>query len=396
VSREAAIEIAFDALLVGMLFWQPLRDVAAVGLLLLLVADAGEPLSDEWTWSVGAFLAVNLLAAVASADVEASLAELRFYPLGLLVFLGGRRTIAAGGGDRVAVVVVAMLVVFTLDEARQYLTGRSFLRASTPMWGRFQGALVYPSDVSLLALLLPIGSLALFGRDGLRAAAGALVCALVATAVSLSGTRVGFLALVIFAICAGWIHGRPRLSAAIVAIAVTIVIATAGLGLGTVASRTLSASTYRAENRLPQWRAAIELFRESPLLGQGPHGFRDIVRARHREPAFRGVHLKWAPYPHNIYLEALCGTGLFGLAALAWLMSHGARHLWRAGRDRALARAALVSLGAFAAVGLFDLSLVKDWVQVAFWLPLGIAAGGSAGGDPAEATAGRRAGGGAE
>ena len=46
----------------------------------------------------------------------------------------------------------------------QVLSGKSLLRANAPMWGRFQGALVYPSDVSLLALLLPIGSVALFGR----------------------------------------------------------------------------------------------------------------------------------------------------------------------------------------------------------------------------------------
>ena len=34
---------------------------------------------------------------------------------------------------------------------------------------------------------------------------------------------------------------------------------------------------------------------------------------------------------------------------------------------------ALVSLGIFAVIGAFDMSLVKDWVQFCFWLPLGIA-----------------------
>jgi O-antigen ligase len=191
---------------------------------------------------------------------------------------------------------------------------------------------------------------------------------------------------------AGWIYGRPRLSAALLAVALVVFVATAGLGFATVARRMLSPATYRAENRLPQWHAAVVLFRESPILGQGPHSFRDLVTARHREPDFRRIQLKYAPYPHDIYLEALCGTGVCGLAALLWLMCTAAAALHRR-RATPMARAALVSLAAFAAIGVVDLSLVKDWVQVAFWVPIAVAAGLSSGGDDEEATTlGRSAG----
>jgi O-antigen ligase len=397
VSRERAIEIAFDGLLVGMLIWQPLRDAAALALLVLLASEpasaegsrARSVVPSEWRWPIAAFFAANLLAAAASAYPRVSFAYLAFYPLGLLVFLGARRTIAAGGAYRVATVVLAIIVAFGADEMCQYVTGRSFLRPSAPMWGRFQGALVYPSDVSLLALLLPIASVAAFGGSRRKLALGVAVVALVAIAISLSGTRAGFGALVIFGLAAGWIHGRRWLSASIVAVAIVSVVATAGLGYATVARRTLSAATYRAENRAPQWRAAIVLFREAPILGYGPHGFRDVVWARRREPTFRAVQLKYAPYPHDIYLEALAGTGICGFASLAWLLTIGARTLHRNRTSGPPARAALVSLASFAAVGLFDLSLVKDWVQLCFWLPLGIAAGLSAAAIPEATTSPR-------
>ena len=386
MSRERLIEVAFYGLLVGMLFWAPLRDASALALLFLLLSEptaskgpASGPLPRAWSWPVGAFLAANVVSAAASVDPKSAFAALRFYPLGLLVFLGARRSIAAGGGQRLAAVLVAILGTFLLDGISQLLIGQSWLRASIPMWGRLQGALVYPSDVSLLVFLLPIASITLFGREAWKLAAGVLLVALVGAAVSVSGTRTAFGALVLFGLAAGWIHGLLRISVAMVAVATAVVITTASIGPATVVRRMVSEKTYKAENRSPQWKAATALFREAPILGHGPHSFRDIVKARHHERQFRRVWLKYAPYPHNIYLEALCGTGVFGLAALLWLLAAGVRHLYRR-RAEPLARAALTSLVAFAAVGVFDLSLVKDWVQLSFWLPLGIAAGLSAGG----------------
>jgi O-antigen ligase len=383
VPRDALTEIAFDGLLVGMLLWQPLRDAAALALLALLLSERGadgEParssLPHGWAWPVAAFLAANALSAAASADPRGAFAHLRFYPLGLLVFLGGRRAILGGAARRIAAVVLALVVLFGLDEMRQVLAGESFLRGGAPMWGRFQGALVYPSDVSLLVILLPIGSLVLFDRPRSGIAALAAVVLLVGAAVSLSGTRAALGALLLFAAAAPWIHGRrAAIAAPLLAAALVAALATASLGSATVARRLASAQTYRAENRLPQWRAALRLFREAPLLGQGPHRFLEIVERRHAEPELRAVQLRYAPYPHDIYLEALCGTGLVGFAALAWLLAAGARSLLRQRAASTAARCALVSLAAFASVGLFDLSLVKDWVQLSFWLPLAFAAG---------------------
>src|ERR1700752_5280790 len=98
MSRESLIEIATHGLLAGMLLWEPLRDAAAIALLVLLVSESvggddgpaakAPPLA--WRWPVGAFLAANLLSAVATRDATAPFEALRFYPLGLLLFLGAR------------------------------------------------------------------------------------------------------------------------------------------------------------------------------------------------------------------------------------------------------------------------------------------------------------------
>jgi O-antigen ligase len=380
------IEPAVYGLLAGTLLSQPLRDVSAVILLGLLLferatrddEETGGALPRAWVIAVGAFLGANLISAWASHDPAASFQQLRFYAIGLLVFLGVRRLVAAGRWRSIATVVLALIVVFSADSMWQWLHGQSLMRQRAPLWGRFQGSLVYPSDVSMLPILLPIGASITFAGGRWRTALALATVMLVTPAVSLSGTRSAWIALFLVAIAAGWQRRRVALGLALCGAVMAVSLLSMRTAVPTAPRRLLSAATYRDEKRLSQWQAAIALFREAPILGKGPHSFRAIVRSRHGEKSAVGrVDIEMAPYPHDIYIEALCGTGIVGLAALLVLLGRGFRDLGRRWSD-VPARAAFTSLGVFAAIGVFDLSLVKDWVQLCFWLPLGIAAGLSA------------------
>jgi putative inorganic carbon (hco3(-)) transporter len=371
------VTIAVELFLVGTLLSQPLRDLAGVALLGLLLYErirGVEPqrIPTRWVIAIVAFLVVNVISAWTSADPQQAFADLRFYPLGVLVFLGVER-VTRDDWRGVAAVVLGLVVVFAADTILQYWLGRSWLRPQIPMWGRFQGALQYPSDISLLPLLLPIGAAALADGGRTRIVAAASAVTLVAAAVSLSGTRIALAALVVTAATAGSLQRRARLGLALLAIAAVVAVGTAGLAKATAPKRLLAAETYRSERRPSQWRAAIMLFRERPLLGQGPHSFKRILSERRNDPVLRRVDRRYAPYPHDVYLEALAGTGILGFVALAGLLGLGLRTLYRQRTTSAIARAALASLASFAAVAIFDLSLSRDWVQLAFWLPLGIA-----------------------
>ena len=370
------ITLAVQGLLAGTLLSQPLRDASGVVLLGLLfferVSGRDSPrIPTRWVLVVAAFLAANALSAWASDGLDA-FTELRFYPLGLLIFIGAHR-VTRERSSGIAAIVLALVILLAADTVAQSVTGTSWLRPRVPMWGRFQGALRYPSDISLLPFLLPIGAAALTGSGWWRLAAGAVAVALVAAAVSLSGTRSALAALVVIAAAAGWLQGRARLGLVVIAIALIVALGVAGVAKATAPKRLVSAATYRDERRPSQWRAAIYLFRERPLLGHGPHSFKRILSERPNDPVLRQVDRRYAPYPHDIYLEALCGTGVVGCATLVALLGLGLRTLYAARRVSATARAAAASLSSFAAVGLFDLSLGRDWVQLCFWLPLGIA-----------------------
>ena len=369
------IAITVELFIVGTLLSQPLRDASGVALLGLLLYErfAGDPprIPTAWTMAIVAFLGVNVLAAYASDDPRQAFADLRFYPLGVLVFLGVQR-VAREEWRALGGVALGLVLLLAADLIAQYLLGTSWLRPRAPMWGRFQGALQYPSDVSLLALLLPIGAAALvdLGRAAIVAAAGSVM--LVAAAVSLSGTRIALAALLVAAATAGSLQRRARVGALLIAVAVLGAIATAGLAKATAPHRLVTADIYRLERRPSQWKAAIALFRERPLLGHGPHSFKRILAERRNDPVFRAVDRRYAPYPHDVYLETLAGSGVLGFFALVALLALGLRALHAERRRSAIARAALASLASFVVVAVVDLSLSRDWVQLSLWLPLGI------------------------
>lgn len=375
----AAVEIALGALIAGTLLSQPLRDGAALVLLVALFAKRATDapsLPPRWVIAIALFFGSNVLAALASEEPGAAFDALRFYPLGLLVFLGTRQVTIDRAERLPFTVVLALVSLFGVDAIWQAATGTSWLGHRQAIWGRTRGALPFPSDASMLPILLPVALCALpeasLAGLGARAAAVAITTA----AVSFSGTRSAWCALLVLALVWALESRRRRFAVGLLAVVLGASLATAVIAPETAPGRLFAARTYNAEKRPSQWAAAWELARLAPILGHGPHSFhREIERRQPGNPVFASVDLRYAPYPHDIYLEALAGAGVLGLLSLCWLIGLGAAAGWRAYRSHANGRAALLALAVFASVGLFDLSLVKDWVQLCFWLPMGIAAG---------------------
>ncbi len=380
--RARLIEGMLYVLLAGLLYSERLRDVATLILLALLlwdrlVADEGEAAPVPWAWPIGAFLAVNVLAAALGERPDDAFAALRFYPLGVILYLGTMHVVARGGFSRLGAVLSLVVLGLAGDVLWQRSTGTSLFRAHLPMWNRYMGSLMYPSDVSLLPILAPLAFAPWVRRRGLAEAAVAVGVGLVAVAIAFSGTRVALATMLLAVLALGWISGRGRMATALLIVALATSVGTALFGASTAAKRLFSTRTYLAEQRLAQWEAAWTLAREAPILGHGPHGFRRLCVERHGDSGtiFARVDLRWAPYPHNLYLEALVGTGAAGLAAFTLLIVLPLYALRRARSDPPAVRASTVAIALFALTGLVDMSLAKDWVQLCFWLPLGCAAG---------------------
>ncbi|MGH7856866.1 MAG: O-antigen ligase family protein, partial [Candidatus Binatia bacterium] len=369
--RDSWIEGALYALIAGLFFSPWLRDVAAVLLAALLVTEArAEPSRGNGgrrNLAVAFFLVIHLLSAIFGARPAAALASLRFYPLGVLLFLGARRLTEAGRAERLALVLALVVWVLASDVLGQVVSGGSLLRGLSPVSGRFMGSLAHPTDVSALPILLPLALAAL------RAMAWGRLLALVTVvltglAAAASGTRAAWLGLGIAVFASGWVHERAKLSAAMAVLVFFLTIVVTLPQRGTAApQRLVSAESYARDPRLLQWRAAWALFLEAPVLGHAPHSFREAC-AEHAGAApgsiFARIDLRAAPYPHNLYLEALAGTGAMGLGAFLLLLAGPFRARRGAGPGSLVRRSAAASTATFALVGLVDMSLLKDWVHL--------------------------------
>lgn len=114
--------------------------------------------------------------------------------------------------------------------------------------------------------------------------------------------------------------------------------------------------------RLPMWAVGWEMFRGSPLVGQGPGRFFDfylpVLRTMGPHPF--GIDAEWGfiPWAHNLLVEVLAELGLFGLLALSLPLCWA----WRQGEPRVR-----VAMTAFLVMGLVDLTFLKPWVMAVYW-----------------------------
>lgn len=125
------------------------------------------------------------------------------------------------------------------------------------------------------------------------------------------------------------------------------------------------------ESRTMQWRAAIEGFKDRPLLGYGLENH-NLIWSAHFDPGIYRIDTEIYDRTHNQFLETLATTGLIGAAAFLGLwVAIGVTLVgaFRAGRLSAPALAVLTGLQVAYATYLFfwfvDLNSTMLWILVA-------------------------------
>lgn len=125
------------------------------------------------------------------------------------------------------------------------------------------------------------------------------------------------------------------------------------------------------ESRTLQWRAAIEGFRDRPLLGYGMENH-NLVWSAHFDPAIYRSGTDIFDRTHNQFLEALATTGLFGTAAFfgIWIaIGLTLGRAYRVGRLSASAVSVLAGLqvayAAYLFFWFFDLNSTMLWILAA-------------------------------
>ena len=236
--------------------------------------------------------------------------------------------------------------------------------------------LVVPNDVTFLSLVAPL-AIAVFccERHAAPRLLAALSIVLSACAVVMLQSRVATLAMV-GSITTAALLIRPRLALPCCLGMLALAVAADGsLGFPMAAKfRNLG------DPRIPLWFAALSMFLEAPLFGQGAHTFGLLYRSYLHDfelPSWVAMESRMVPWPHNLYLELLAEQGLIGLAAFGALMVCGITLAWRTRRAgvkdvqilTAGAVAALIGLCAAAAV---ELTLLRQWVVIMIFVLLAV------------------------
>jgi hypothetical protein len=123
----------------------------------------------------------------------------------------------------------------------------------------------------------------------------------------------------------------------------------------------------------------IDLFANNPVFGVGPSLYGHYYVQGVREGwTFFGEPLEpvGTPWVHSLPVEIACEMGILGLIAFGvviwkfgFALSRGVR---AGGPARDMSIAVTASAFAMAATGMIDLSFIKDWVCMVWWLVLGL------------------------
>ncbi|MFC1807511.1 O-antigen ligase family protein [Candidatus Omnitrophota bacterium] len=137
-----------------------------------------------------------------------------------------------------------------------------------------------------------------------------------------------------------------------------------------------------AGNRLHQWKEAMSIIEDFPVLGTGPNTYTTV--ASHYKTT-----IATGSYPHNSYLQMVAEIGLLGFGAFLWV-------LWRffhTGIRLVFAKGGVTSVGRFVhndefllmgimagvlatlAQSFFDTNLFALRLATMFWIMLGIGTG---------------------
>ena len=295
----------------------------------------------------------------------------------------------------VLILILCTVLITTLDLLLQRLTGRSMSGEVLTGPGNIvqSGSLGNPNDLASLMVLLPLALAALPRRNR--------VLSLVAAILIIASTNIAAVLITSRQVLIGWCVAslagllnfgerstwKPNPLVLMLMVVVVAVSCLQFMGVPLLSTEgfstefVMTVESGMGTERSLQYRYAWWLFTESPWLGIGSGGFGEYWAL--------GIANGWTwngtplpsvamPWVHNLELEVLCETGLVGAAAFLICIGHAlrgcTRGLRRGPEARTLALAVLGSGLVFLVIGLVDMSFIKDWVRVVFWLGLGLAA----------------------
>jgi O-antigen ligase len=358
---------------------------------------------------VGALLVLGLayaVSAVFARDLGASLGDVQDYigytlTVVVLVALLDRPIWLRRAVWTVVIAVAGLAIVSLLQAAlgaygsefagfaRAKPEGAGVFRASGPLDPNFFGQLLVAT--AMLALYLGLSARARDGRLLGLAASG--VCLAAGALTGSRGALVAAAAAFILILVLGPVPRRVVATAGAIAVVAGLIFLPSGLkarvGLPTSSADSQQVAVVQKgsesalRGRESENLAALQMFRDYPILGVGPHNY-PLHYLDYSEQIGLDPRLEQRE-PHSLYLGALAETGIVGavaLLAILWLALRGA---WRArrrlaGPDALLAEGIFVALVTFLVAALFlHLSYPRYlWLLVGFGLVAGNLARGTA------------------
>lgn len=240
--------------------------------------------------------------------------------------------------------------------------------------------LLVKNDVTFLAVVAPL-SLVLAYRNP-RSVVGILALLSILLSVCVVGvfqSRIAMLTMVT-SITFGAALVRPRLGLICgLAIPILILLIDASLGFPLVAR---FGRHWEGSGRIPLWLAAWAMFLHAPLLGHGAHTFVLFYGSylqRLNLPPWLFTDPRVVPWAHNLYLEVLAEQGIIGLMALGFVLARGVSSACSIQRvasseTRIFGAGAVAGLASFCLAGMFELTLLRQWVVIIMFTLLGVIA----------------------
>jgi O-antigen ligase len=323
--------------------------------------------------------ASHVLSILTSSNPALSWSASVYAPFALLIFLAAQVAITTPEAwRRLAMVFGVVVALLSLDGAYQAISGTSMLTGQLPFALRVRGSVPHPNDIALVPLLVPFVLSVVVERRGKALSVMAALCLPLAM-VTLAGSRSrnAWLGLAVAVVV--WMFAAHRRRLGLMVLLSGAVLFGLGLAfdLGGLRERMASLLTLQRGGRLGVWLVAWEMFKEAPILGQGVHVFDDFYPAyleRVSLPDGYQPEVAYIPWAHSIYLELLAERGLVGFLAFGALIAAMVRRTVGAVRgavsepQRLYAAALAGSLASFLMMGIFDLTFLKDWVSLMFWL----------------------------
>ena len=365
--------------------------------LVMLVAARFTP--THWNrltlWPILLLLGVYAIGCLASVDRDRSIARFVTMPLLAMVFVAVQVASAEVRAFRVLLLVgVAAMLAIVADVCFARFTGRTLFHEGTASTVRTAASQGNPNDLAAASLLLPL-AWAVVPRRG-AVLCFSLVAAMASLVWVLSAGRQVAIGWVVATLVPLAMHLGLKRSAWVVLGLAALAAVSFGLDpfLRTRLGETLESGL---GDRKPLIAFGLWQWWQRPWIGNGPGTFGELyLRAATADWSWNGLTLQRVgmPWAHNLIVEVLSDLGLVGIAAFGVVIVAAARRVRSAlagdtNRRRLAIAAAALGL-TVAAIGMVDLTLIKDWFRCVTFLGLGLAfvPQGAKSIDPAQETRG--------